>query len=306
MAREGRSARTREQRLARRRQETRGFDEGGGRRAFYRRRWFKPFIAIGVIGILASLVGGSLFFLTGSSPQSGSAASSAAPAPIVRRDDSQASAVSPVDADADAAVGKPQFDAPPAPSLTPNVDYRAVLVLETGSVTIDLLEDVAPIHVNNFVFLAEQGFYDGLTFHRVLQNFVAQGGDPTATGAGGAGYTLPDEAIDRTGALSLGGQGVISMARGGAGASSSQFFITLAPQPQLDNLQFTAFGVVTEGIELVQALPLRDPTSLPAPPPGARILSVRIEESPRATADTPPDPTPADPTPTDGASPGDG
>ena len=290
MPREGRSARTRPRRLARRRQESRGYDEGGGRHPFYRRRWFKPIIAIGVVGILLSLVGGSLFILTGSGPQSGSSASSAGgPAPIVRRDDPQTTPVA--DTDTDTAVDKPQFDAPPGLTLDPGIDYRAVLELESGSVQIDLLEDVAPIHVNNFIFLAQQGFYDNLTFHRVLEGFVAQGGDPTATGTGGAGYTLPDEALDPSGALSLGGHGVLSMARGGAGASSSQFFITLAPQPQLDGLQFTAFGVVTEGIELVQALPLRDPAEIPAPPPGARIVSIRIEEIAKAALDPPGDTT---------------
>ncbi|PZC42461.1 MAG: Peptidyl-prolyl cis-trans isomerase (rotamase) - cyclophilin family [Chloroflexi bacterium] len=281
MAGEGRSARTRQQRLERRRQETRGFDEGGSRRPFYRRRWFKPVIAIGVIGILASLVGGSLFLIAGNNPQGGTTAdSAAADAPIVRINSEDAAATAAAEAVADE---KPQFDAPPTLALVPNTDYRAVLVLESGTVTIDLFQDLAPTHVNNFVFLAEQGFFDGLTFHRVLENFVAQGGDPTATGTGGAGYVLPDEQPEPSGALTLGNNGIIAMARGGAGASSSQFFITLAPQGQLDNLSFTAFGIVTEGLDLVRALPLRDPAETPTPPPGAQIVSVRIEQGP-ATA----------------------
>ncbi|MXY79087.1 MAG: peptidylprolyl isomerase, partial [Chloroflexi bacterium] len=154
----------------------------------------------------------------------------------------------------------------------------AVIELETGTVEIDLFEDVAPVHVNNFVFLARQGFFDGLTFHRVIENFVAQGGDPTATGTGGAGYILPDETPAPAGALSLGGAGVIAMARSAAGASSSQFFITLSPQGQLDGLDFTAFGVVTAGLDLVQGIPLRDPQEVPPPPPGARIVTVTIQE----------------------------
>ena len=282
MAGQGRSARTRQQRLQRRRQETRGYDEGGARRPFYRHRWFKPVIAIGVVGILASLIGGSLFILTGTgNPHGGTDASAGiAPVPIARisTDDDPA-------ADPDAAADgsdKPQFDAPPAFALAPDTDYQAVLVLESGSVRIDLFEDLAPIHVNNFVFLAEQGFFDGLTFHRVLQNFVAQAGDPTATGFGGAGYVLPDEEIDP--ALTLGNHGVIAMARGPDGASSSQFFFTLAPQQQLDNLNFTAFGAITEGLELVQALPLRDPAETPTPPPGAQIVSITIEQAPRTAA----------------------
>ena len=271
MAREGRSARTRQQRLARRRQETRGYDEGGGRKPFYRQTWFKPVVAIGVLGIIAGLVGGSLPLLMGGDPVGPGGASGVDP--IVRR--------APADPNASADIGavdKPQFDAAPALALAAGVDYRAVIELETGTVEIDLFEDVAPVHVNNFVFLARQGFFDGLTFHRVIENFVAQGGDPTATGTGGAGYVLPDEAPAPDGALTLGGAGVIAMARSAAGASSSQFFITLSPQGQLDGLDFTAFGVVTAGLDLVQGIPLRDPQEIPAPPPGARIVAVTIQE----------------------------
>ncbi len=271
MAREGRSARTRQQRLARRRQESRGYDEGGGRKPFYRQTWFKPVVAIGVIGIIAGLVGGSLPLITGGGATAPGATDAADP--IVRR-----AAADPNAAIDIGAVEKPQFDAAPALALTPGADYRAVLELETGEVEIDLFEERAPVHVNNFVFLAEQGFFDGLTFHRVIEDFVVQGGDPTATGTGGAGYVLPDESAAPGGALSLGEAGVIAMARSGAGASSSQFFITLAPQAQLDELAFTAFGVVTSGLDLVQAIPLRDPQEVPPPPPGARIVAIRIEQ----------------------------
>ena len=280
MAREGRSARTRQQRLARRRQETRGYDEGGGRKPFYRQTWFKPVVAIGVIGIIAGLVGGSLPLITGGGGGAGPGGADAVD-PIVRRDPADPNAGIDI-----GAVEKPQFDAAPALALTPGTDYRAVLELESGEVEIDLFEDLAPVHVNNFVFLAEQGFFDGLTFHRVIESFVVQGGDPTATGTGGAGYVLPDESAGPGGALSLGGDGVIAMARSGAGASSSQFFITLAPQAQLDELDFTAFGVVTAGLDLVLAIPLRDPQQVPPPPPGARIVAIRIEQGAAPSGDT--------------------
>ena len=169
--------------------------------------------------------------------------------------------------------GKPQFSAPPEMMLEQGVDYRAIIELENGSIAIDLFEDDAPIHVNNFVFLAEREFYDGLTFHRVVPGFVAQGGDPTTTGTGGAGYTLPDETP--TPALTLDARGVISMARSGAGASSSQFFITLTPAGFLDEQSFTAFGRVTAGMEVLDAFEERDPTA--QQPAGPRIVSITIE-----------------------------
>ena len=178
-----------------------------------------------------------------------------------------------------AVEGKPQFDAAPALALEDGVDYRAVIELENGVIEIDLFEDDAPIHVNNFIFLVEREFYDGLTFHRVVPGFVAQGGDPTAIGTGGAGYTLPDELVadEAVARLTLDARGVISMARSGAGASSSQFFITLSPSGFLDEQSFTAFGEVTSGMELLDAFAERDPAAQPPDPAGPRIVSITIE-----------------------------
>ena len=177
------------------------------------------------------------------------------------------------------AGAKPTFEAPPALALEDGVDYRATIELENGVVEIDLFEQAAPLHVNNFVFLADQGFYDGLTFHRVIHDFVVQGGDPTGTGTGGAGYTLPDETGGDGPAerLTLNATGVISMARGQFGASSSQFFITLAPTPHLNAQSFTAFGEVTAGLELLQRFDERDGTTLAA---GPRIVSITIQRAP--------------------------
>ena len=287
MSRRGRSERTRPQRLARRQQDIRGFDVGGSRRSFYRQRWFKPIIGLGVLAILASLIGGGLLLTSGNNPRGNSDSSVGATAAPVRRIDDDGSVpgtVAGTGADL-GAVDKPQFAAPPDLAIDPTLDYRAVLELETGAVQIDLLEDVAPQHVNNFVFLAEQGWFDGLTFHRVIANFVAQGGDPTATGLGGAGYVLPDESpAPDPRALTLADSGILAMARGGEGASSSQFFITLSQQGQLDGLGFTAFGRVTEGLDIVQLIQTRDPGTVPPPPPGARIVSIRIETGPRTAA----------------------
>ena len=183
--------------------------------------------------------------------------------------------------DTGAVDGKPIWDAPPEFNLSEGVDYSAEIELEGGAVVeVDLLEGLAPEHVNNFVFLVRQGFYDGLTFHRVVPGFVAQAGDPTATGTGGAGYTLPDETIHAGNreALSVTPIGVLSMARSGLGASSSQFFVKLGEQDHLDGQGFTAFGRVTSGLEQLYAFDSRDPGAIPAPPAGTRIVAIRITE----------------------------
>ena len=266
----GRSARTRPQRLARRRAETRGFDRGGGGgRSIFRNRWL--LIGFGVVAIIA-LVGG-LVATVGSGPT----VNPNTPPPVRR------TAAEPVETGT--VEGKPQFSGAPAMALEEGADYRAVIELENGVVEIDLFEDDAPIHVNNFVFLAEQGFYDDLTFHRIVPEFVAQAGDPTATGTGGAGYTLPDEqvAADAAAQLTLDARGVISMARSGLGASSSQFFITLAPAGFLDEQSFTAFGAVTAGMELLDEFAERDPAAQPPDPAGPTIVSIKIERAAPAT-----------------------
>ena len=266
----GRSSRTRPQRLARRRAETRGFDRGGGGgRSIFRNRWL--LIGFGVVAIIA-LVGG-LVATVGTGPT----VNPNTPPPVRR------TATEPVNIGS--VEGKPQFNAAPAMALEEGADYRATIELENGVVEIDLFEEDAPIHVNNFVFLAEQGFYDDLTFHRIVPDFVAQAGDPTATGTGGAGYTLPDEAVDADLAarLTLDARGVISMARSGAGASSSQFFITLEPAGFLDAQSFTAFGTVTSGLELLDAFEERDPAAQPPDPAGPKILSIKIERAAPAT-----------------------
>ena len=214
-----------------------------------------------------------LLILNGSNPHGGSSgADGSGPAAIRRIDDGTIS-------DIGAIEGKPQFSAPPEVTIDTANDFVAVVELADGEVRIELFDDIAPVHVNNFVFLARQGFYDGITFHRVLEDFVAQGGDPTASGLGGAGYTLPDEGGDSAAELSLGDVGIIAMARGPNGASSSQFFITMTPQAQLDDLQFTAFGRVVDGMEHVFAIPLRDPQINPDAPAGEQIVSLQIFET---------------------------
>lgn len=166
----------------------------------------------------------------------------------------------------------PQWDAPPPMQIDPNKQYIATLDTEKGKIVVELLAKDAPITVNNFVFLARQGFYDGVTFHRVLKDFVAQGGDPTGTGMGGPGYFIPNEndnaKFDRP--------GLVAMANSGRDRNGSQFFITFKELPHL-NGGYTIFGRVTSGLEVALALTLRDPDQNPDFP-GDRLNSVTIEE----------------------------
>lgn len=124
---------------------------------------------------------------------------------------------------------------------------------ERGDFTIDLLIDVAPVTVNNFVFLAREGFYDGTTFHRVISGFVAQGGDPTGSGRGGPGYRFPDELSETPFDA-----GIVGMANAGPNTNGSQFYVMLADAPQLTG-RYTAFGRVSAGMDVVLELRARDP-----------------------------------------------
>lgn len=149
------------------------------------------------------------------------------------------------------------YDAPPDMQIDENKTYVTTISTVKGDIVVQLDASAAPQTVNNFVFLARQGFYDNLTFHRVEPGFVIQGGDPAGTGAGGPGYTIPAE-IEL-----LHVEGAIAMARRGdqvnpqRASSGSQFYITLAPTPFLDG-QYTAFGQVTEGMNVVQSIAIGD------------------------------------------------
>ena len=128
--------------------------------------------------------------------------------------------------------------------------YRATLTTSKGDIVLDLYAEHAPKTVNNFVVLSKDGFYDGLTFHRVIPNFMIQGGDPNGTGTGGPGYKFEDETKDNPLRHET---GVISMANAGPNTNGSQFFITHAPQPHLDG-RHTVFGKVTQGQDVVDAI----------------------------------------------------
>jgi len=151
-------------------------------------------------------------------------------------------------------VSKQQWSQPPALEIDPAKTYRATIATTRGNIVLDLYPAHAPKTVNNFVFLAKQGFYDGLKFHRVISNFMIQGGDPTGTGTSGPGYKFEDET--RNNPLKH-ETGVISMANAGPNTNGSQFFITHSPQPHL-NGRHTVFGKVIEGQEVVDSIRQND------------------------------------------------
>jgi cyclophilin family peptidyl-prolyl cis-trans isomerase len=156
-------------------------------------------------------------------------------------------------------LNKKQFDTIPEMSLDAAKEYSAVVKMENGkSFTICLHSEKAPITVNSFVFLVREGFFDGVTFHRVLDGFMAQGGDPTGTGSGGPGYQFVNEDSD----LVFDKAGVIAMANAGRDTNGSQFFITFGATLHL-NGGYTIFGQVVEGMETVNALTRRDPSKSP-------------------------------------------
>jgi peptidyl-prolyl cis-trans isomerase B (cyclophilin B) len=143
-----------------------------------------------------------------------------------------------------------QWKTPPAMKIDPKKKYFAAIETDKGTIELQLFPENAPKTVNNFVFLAQEGFYDGVSFHRVISNFVIQGGDPTGTGRGGPGYQFEDETRGNP-LKHL--RGVISMANAGPNTNGSQFFITHSPQPHLDG-KHTVFGKVVQGIEVVDAI----------------------------------------------------
>jgi peptidyl-prolyl cis-trans isomerase B (cyclophilin B) len=143
-----------------------------------------------------------------------------------------------------------QWKTPPDMVIDPKKKYFATIETERGNIELQLFPEHAPKTVNNFVFLVREGFYDGVKFHRVISNFMIQGGDPTGTGAGGPGYKFGDET---SGNPLKHERGVISMANAGPGTNGSQFFITHSPQPHL-NGKHTVFGKVLTGQDVVDAV----------------------------------------------------
>jgi cyclophilin family peptidyl-prolyl cis-trans isomerase len=165
-----------------------------------------------------------------------------------------------------------QYKNPPEMVIDTKKKYSATFKTEKGNIKVALFADKVPNTVNNFVFLAREGFYNDTTFHRVIANFMAQGGDPTGSGMGGPGYHFRDEFHP---ALRHSQPGMLSMANAGPNTNGSQFFLTHVATPWLDN-KHAIFGQVIEGMDVLLAIPERDPQR--SRTPGTKLMSVEIFE----------------------------
>ena len=209
------------------------------------------FVALGVIALVAL---GIIYMLVSS------------------RQNSQATGVEPTRAGS--STTPKTYDAYPETVIDTSKEYTATVKMEKGGeFVIQLYDDQAPLTVNSFVFLARDGYFDGVTFHRVIDGFMAQGGDPSGTGRGGPGYQFQNEDSE----LTFDKAGVVAMANAGRNTNGSQFFITFGPVPQL-NGGYTIFGQVTSGMDVVNAITRRDPERSPNFE-GDKIESVTITEN---------------------------
>jgi cyclophilin family peptidyl-prolyl cis-trans isomerase len=164
------------------------------------------------------------------------------------------------------------YDAPPPMTIDTDKEYTATIETEKGDLVLELFASDVPVTVNNFVFLAREGFYDGSTFHRVMPGFMAQGGDPTGTGMGGPGYIFDNEITEHTHVA-----GALSMANAGADTNGCQFFITYVARPDLDG-NYSVFGQLIEGMDVLESLTPRDPRENPDFE-GDKIFRITISES---------------------------
>jgi len=165
-----------------------------------------------------------------------------------------------------------QWNKSPDFNLDLKKKYSATLSTDKGDIVIELYANQVPLTVNNFVFLAREGLYNGTIFHRVISNFMAQGGDPTGTGSGGPGYRFADEFVP---GLKHDKPGVLSMANAGPSTNGSQFFITHVPTPHLNN-KHSVFGQVIKGMDVLLSIPDRDPAKISSS--AVKLNSVTIQE----------------------------
>ncbi|PKB71361.1 MAG: peptidylprolyl isomerase [SAR202 cluster bacterium Io17-Chloro-G6] len=158
----------------------------------------------------------------------------------------------------------PQYSTVPPVSIDPSARYAAVIRTNVGNMDFELFPAQAPVTVNNFIFLANDGFYDGVIFHRVIPSFMIQGGDPTGTGTGGPGYKFQDEFVED---LTFDQPGRLAMANAGPGTNSSQFFVTTVPTPHLNGAH-TIFGQIIQGQDVADAISLveTEPGNKPVTP----------------------------------------
>jgi cyclophilin family peptidyl-prolyl cis-trans isomerase len=166
-----------------------------------------------------------------------------------------------------------QWATPPEMSIDPKKSYTATFKTSNGDIVCSLYASKVQKTVNNFVFLAREGFYDNTIFHRVINDFMVQGGDPTGTGMGGPGYKFNDEFNS---SLRHNGPGVLSMANAGPNTNGSQFFITHVATPWLDN-KHSVFGQVIKGLDVLMSIPERNPSK--PENAGVKLLTVLIEEN---------------------------
>jgi len=171
-------------------------------------------------------------------------------------------------------LGKRQFTTCPPMTVDPHKQYLAILHTAKGDVTMELFADKAPVTVNSFIFLARQGWYDNITFHRVIPQLYAQTGDPSGSGKGNPGYYVITEIMP---SLTFNKPGLVAMVNSGPDTSGSQFFITLAPIAQYDG-KYTIFGQVLTGLDVLNTLTPRDAQPGSNTPPGDKLLSVTITE----------------------------
>lgn len=211
-------------------------------------------LIFGVVGLAVVLLGGYFLAQFLNRPE---------PEPVVLTGDRPLAELEPFERDG-------FYPAPPEMVIDTSKSYQARIETDQGEMLIQLFDDEAPITVNNFVFLANQGFYDDLVFHRVIEEFMAQGGDPTGTGGGGPGYTFEDE-FDPT--LRFDRSGLLAMANSGPATNGSQFFITFAPTEWLNDAH-TIFGELIEGDNTLNAIPV---TGAPGSP--TQIIKIEILES---------------------------
>jgi peptidyl-prolyl cis-trans isomerase B (cyclophilin B) len=221
------------------------------RRASERRRHRRNRIIAGVTAAAVALggIGFAAIAFLGGDEESPAASSSPSPntqSPSPSADPAACNARVPAAAEEE----KPMFDKPPKMQIDPAKDYTAVMKTSCGTIQLQLYADQTPVTVNSFVFLAEQGFFDGLTFHRIIPDFVLQGGDPEGTGSGGPGYQFEDEIVN---SLKFDRPGLLAMANSGPGTNGSQFFITTGEPKHLNGMH-TIFGEVTDGMDVVKEI----------------------------------------------------
>lgn len=166
-----------------------------------------------------------------------------------------------------------QYEESPPMDIDPEKSYTATIRTTKGDIVCELFADKTPKTVNNFVFLANEGFYDGIIFHRVIKDFMAQTGDPTGTGTGGPGYQFEDEFHP---ALRHNGPGMLSMANSGPNTNGSQLFLTHVATPHLDN-RHSIFGRVVSGLDVLLSIEERDPSTASAPAEKIETIEITVE-----------------------------